>query len=229
MIDCRRLILLTAFAAVLSAPAFAKAAKKGGGSTAGAKGSGSSAAGGSCPAANKVNTHTEEQLGCPVVLARSIGPQWELATKADFVKQSGGRPFAEEKAAGTGGIRCAKFYRKRKGKTASIHRLYGGGAREFGGYWTFEAFKPHAAGYREQFAICKDWNDLSHSVECKLGASTEVVIAVGPGQSVGPRQARGKDGKLACVNVCADAKEKYAASHDLQVVLFGGDRFCNKP
>jgi hypothetical protein len=78
-------------------------------------------------------------------------------------------------------------------------------------------------------AICHSWNDFSSSVTCTLGANTDVVIAVGPGQSVGQRQVRGKDGKLACVNVCTDAKEHYPASKDLQVVLFGGQKLCDKP
>ena len=67
----------------------------------------------SCPAANKVNTVTEDKLGCPVVVARSYGPLWAPATKADFVKQSGGRAFGEMKPQGTGGIRCVKFFKKK--------------------------------------------------------------------------------------------------------------------
>lgn len=181
----------------------------------------------SCPAANKVNSQAEDTVGCPATLARDISPIWEPATKAEFIQQSGGRPFAEEKAAGTGGIRCAKFFKKKKGKTATIHRIYGGGAGQWGGYWTFDKY-PAGASYRSKFAVCHSWNDLAQSVECRLGANTEVVIAVGPGQSVGQRQERGKDGKLACTNVCADVNEHYPASKDLQVVLFGANKFCNK-
>ncbi len=182
----------------------------------------------SCPAANKLNTAAENTLGCPVVLPRTFGPQWEPATKADFVKQSGGRAFGEQKAQGAGGIRCAKFFKKKKGKVAKLYRLYGGGAGQYGGYWTLEHYAPGDA-YRKKMAICKSWNDFSSEVVCTLGANTEVVIAVGPGQSVGPKQTMGKNGKLACTNVCADVNEKYPVSRDLQVVLFGGQNLCGKP
>lgn len=181
-----------------------------------------------CPAANKVNSAAENALGCTFSLPRDIAQHWVPATKADFERQSSGRTFGEVKGQGLGGVRCVKFYKKKKGVTTSIHRVYGGQARDFGGYWTFQKFPTDQQTYRKKFAVCADWNDLSKSVECKLGPFQEMVIAVGPGESVGPRQVRGPDGKLACKNVCRDQKEYYPASSDLQVVLFAGDRFCNK-
>lgn len=225
-----RQALLPALLSLSLFGSFAAQAKQGGAPAGGAKAGKPDRGAGkpNCPAANRVNTPAQDTLGCPVLLPRTFGPQWEPATKADFIKQSGGRPFGEVKGQGMGGIRCVKFIKKKAGKVAKLYRLYGGGAGQYGGYWTFEDY---AAGdaYRKKMAICKNWNDFSAKVTCTLGANTNVVIAVGPGQSVGQKQNRGRDGKVACTNVCADINEKYPASKDLQVVMFGGQNLCGKP
>lgn len=122
-----------------------------------------------------------------------------------------------QKGNGYGGLRCPQFYKATAG--ARFYRLWDGRptkAGEWGRSWTVTPFALHAAGYREKFAVCESWNDLSKGVICEIKPGAEATIAVGPGERVSRDQCGGH--------------ENYREVSDLQAMFVSDpNAVCKKP
>ena len=115
-----------------------------------------------------------------------------------------------DKTAGGGGTRCSSVVMATAGTV--VHRLWGGPAGQFGSFWSEKSY-PSSSG-RKKMAVCRDWNDMTHSVACSLKRDTQV--GVGFSQSVYANPKTGASG-------CKDPKEMYPASGDLQVFIPAAD------
>ncbi|MCH9685836.1 MAG: hypothetical protein K0V04_30665 [Deltaproteobacteria bacterium] len=98
------------------------------------------------------------------------------------------RDHSPIKAPGAGGVRRGdivvakedvKVYRAFSAESFACGAKKPGGP--LGGWWTLSKPAPPKQEYRESFAICPAWNDLSMINTCTLAAGT--VVLVGPTQS----------------------------------------------
>lgn len=122
------------------------------------------------------NHHETGSVHAPEVCPASFdGSRFEIVTDSSLTKGSVGLPEA-------GGVRCATVLALKAGQTATVHRVYGSGARPYRRWWTFSLPGTDSSAYRKQYGICPAWNSLDSLVTCELAPGTR--IALGPGQSV---------------------------------------------
>lgn len=81
----------------------------------------------------------------------------------------------------SGGLRCAVTLALRPGRQATVHRVFGGGARPIRRWWSLTLPGSDSSAYRRMYEICPAWNSLDSLVSCALAPGAH--LALGPGQS----------------------------------------------
>ena len=125
-----------------------------------------------------------------------LGLPLELAGKAEIVPPGDpDEPRADLASAvrGTGKGGLARGIVVRLTADIPIWRMWSGPTKKgksgradrMGQWWSYDAPHGTQAGYRAEYAICHAWNDLTWMTRCTLKKGA--VVAVGPGQSVGPK------------------------------------------
>jgi hypothetical protein len=105
------------------------------------------------------------------------------------------------KLAGEGGLTGAVVVRLTR--DVSIWRMWSGPAKRdergntnrMGQWWSYDAPRGSRQDYRQNYAICVSWNDLTWIAKCTLKKGA--VVAVGPGNSVNPKTCGDASGKEA--------------------------------
>ena len=103
------------------------------------------------------------------------------------------------KAPGQGGVLGVAVVRLKE--DLPVYRLWSGPAvrdgrgntNRLGGWWSAQAPQGTTAQYRNDYAVCQGWNELTYLASCTLRRGS--VVAVGPGQSVSAQTCGDAGGK----------------------------------
>lgn len=143
---------------------------------------------------------------------RPLGCDFKISIPhAKQVADSGLSPAALHafirKGNGLGGLRCPQFFKATAG--ARLYRLWDGRpgrALQYGRSYTMHPYAPKSPEFRQRFAVCNAWNDLSKAFVCEIKAGATAMLAVGPGEQVSREE-------------CRNGQEFYRESADPQVLL----------